>query len=91
LQLAAQHRLPAIYSNLAIVRDGGLLSYSTDTLDQHRRAAAYVDRILRGAKIADLPVQLPTKYRLVVNLRSAKAIGLTIPEAILLQADELIE
>ena len=71
--------------------DGGLLSYSTDGVEQHRRAASYVDRILRGAKIADLPVQWPTKYQLVVNVKTAKAIGLTIPEAFLLQADELIE
>jgi putative tryptophan/tyrosine transport system substrate-binding protein len=91
LQLAAQHRLPAIYSNRAIAFDGGLLSYSTDTVEQHPSAAAYVDRILRGTKIADLPVQWPTKYQLAVNLRTAKAIGLTISEAFLLQADELIE
>lgn len=91
LQLAAQHRLPAMYSLRAIAFDGGLISYSTDTVDQHRRAASYVDRILRGAKIADLPVQLPTKYQLVVNVKTAKAIGLTIPEGFLLQADELIE
>jgi putative tryptophan/tyrosine transport system substrate-binding protein len=91
LQLAAQHRLPAIYSNRAIAFDGGLLSYSTDTVEQHRSAATYVDRILRGTKIADLPVQWPTKYQLAVNLRTAKAIGLTISEAFLLQADELIE
>jgi putative tryptophan/tyrosine transport system substrate-binding protein len=91
LQLAAQHRLPAMYSSRAIAFEGGLLSYSTDTVEQHRRAASYVDRILRGAKVADLPVQLPTKYLLVVNVRTAKAIGLTIGEAFLLQADELIE
>jgi putative ABC transport system substrate-binding protein len=91
LQLAAQHRLPAMYPVRAIAFDGGLLSYSTDALEQSRRAASYVDRILRGAKVADLPVQLPTKYQLVVNVRTAKAIGLTIPEAFLLQADELIE
>lgn len=91
LKLAAQHRLPAMYSARTLVFDGGLLSYSTDFVDQNRRAASYVDRILRGAKVADLPVQLPTKYRLAVNVRTAKAIGLTIPEAFLLQADELIE
>jgi putative ABC transport system substrate-binding protein len=91
LQLAAQHRLPAMYPLKALVLDGGLLSYSSDFVEQHRRAAAYIDRILRGAKIADLPVQWPTKYQLVVNVRTAKAIGLTIPEAFLLQADELIE
>jgi putative ABC transport system substrate-binding protein len=91
LQLAAQHRLPAIYSLKALVSDGGLLSYSADFVEQHRRAASYIDRILRGAKIADLPVQWPTKYQLVVNVKTAKAIGLAIPEAFLLQADELIE
>jgi putative ABC transport system substrate-binding protein len=91
LQLAIQHRLPAIYSLRAIALDRGLLSYSTDSVEQTRRAAHYVDRILRGAKVVDLPVQLPTKYQLVVNLRTAKAIGLTIPEAFLLKADELIE
>lgn len=91
LQLAAQHRLPAMYSSRVISFDGGLLSYSADFVEQHRRAAVYVDRILRGAKVADLPVQLPTKYHLVVNVKTAKAIGLTIPEAFLLQADELIE
>jgi len=91
LQLAAQHRLPAIFSVKALVVDGGLLSYSTDFIEQHRRAASYVDRLLRGVKIADLPVQWPTKYQLVVNVKTAKAIGLTIPEAFLLQADELIE
>ena len=73
------------------VFDGGLLSYSTDFVEQNRRAASYVDRILRGAKVVDLPVQLPTKYQLAVNVRTAKAIGLTIPEAFLLLADELIE
>src|SRR4051812_2356134 len=91
LQLAAQHRLPAIYSLKALVSDGGLLSYSADFVEQHRRAASYIDRILRGAKIADLPVQWPTKYQLIVNVKTAKAIGLAIPEAFLLQADELIE
>ena len=91
LQLATQHRLPAMYPLRAIALDRGLLSYSTDFIEKTRRAASYVDRILRGAKIADLPVQLPTKYHLVVNLRVAKAIGLTIPEAFLLKADELVE
>jgi putative ABC transport system substrate-binding protein len=91
LKLAAQHRLPAMYSSRALVFDGGLLSYSSDFVEQNRRAASYVDRILRGAKVTDLPVQLPTKYQLVVNVRTAKAIGLTIPEEFLLQADELIE
>jgi putative ABC transport system substrate-binding protein len=90
-KLATQHRLPAMYSNRALAAEGGLISYSADIVDQNRRAASYVDRILRGAKVADLPVQLPTKYQLVVNMRTAKVIGLTIPEAFLLHADELIE
>lgn len=91
LQLANQHRLPAMYPLRTLAFDGGLLSYSSDFVEQHRRAASYVDRLLRGAKVADLPVQLPTKYQLVINVKTAKAIGLTIPEALLLQADELIE
>ena len=91
LELAAQHRLPAMYPLRVMTFDGGLLSYSNDFVEQHRRASSYVDRVLRGAKIADLPVQLPTKYQLVINVKTAKAIGLTIPEAFLLQADELIE
>jgi putative ABC transport system substrate-binding protein len=91
LQLASQHRLPAMYALRTLTSEGGLLSYSADFMDQHRRAASYVDRLLRGAKVADLPVQLPTKYQLVINVKTAKAIGLTIPEAFLLQADELIE
>jgi putative tryptophan/tyrosine transport system substrate-binding protein len=91
LKLAAQHRLPAIYSNRALAVEGGLISYNSDLVDQHRRAASYVDRILRGANVANLPVQFPTKYNLVVNVKTAKAIGLTIPESFLLHADELIE
>ena len=91
LQLAVQHRLPAMYSSRAIAFDGGLLSCSTDQVEQIRRAATYVDRIPRGAKISDLPVQLPTQYQLVVNVKTAKTIGLTIAESFLLQADELIE
>jgi len=91
IKLAAQHRLPAIYPQRALAAEGGLMSYSTDIVDQSHRAATYVDRILRGAKVRDLPVQFPTKYQLVINMRTAKSIGLTIPEAFLLQADELIE
>jgi putative tryptophan/tyrosine transport system substrate-binding protein len=91
IKLAAQHRLPAMYAILALAADGGLLAYGADYFDQHRRAAAYVDRLLRGAKVSELPVQFPTKYLLVVNVKTAKAIGLAIPEAFLLQADELIE
>jgi putative tryptophan/tyrosine transport system substrate-binding protein len=71
--------------------DGGLMSYDHDILDQYRRTGAYVDRILKGAKPSDLPIQFPTKYQLIVNLKTAKAIGLTIPEAFLLRVDELIE
>jgi len=91
LKLAIQHRLPAIYSARALAVEGGLIAYSSDLVDQSRRAASYVDRLLRGAKVADLPVQFPTKYQLVVNMKTASAIGLTIPEAFLLHADELIE
>jgi putative ABC transport system substrate-binding protein len=91
-QLAAQHRLPAIYNtNRSDADAGGLLAYSPDRVDQNRRAASYVDRLLRGAKVSELPVQFPTKFELIVNLKTAKAIGLTIPEAFLLRADELIE
>ena len=89
---AARHRLPAIYaSGRYYVTRGGLMTYAADTLDNYRRAAAYVDRILRGEKAGDLPVQAPTKYELVVNLKTAKALGLTIPESFLLRADEVIE
>jgi putative tryptophan/tyrosine transport system substrate-binding protein len=91
IKLAAQHRLPAIYSQRALATEGGLLAYGTDYVDQHRRAATYVDRILGGAKVSELPVQFPTKYLLTINVNTAKAIGLVIPEAFLLQADELIE
>ena len=90
-KLAVQHRLPAMYSQRALAVEGGLLSYSADLVDQNRRAASYVDRLLRGARVAELPVQFPTKYQLVVNMRTAKAIGLTIPEAFLLRADEIVE
>jgi ABC-type uncharacterized transport system substrate-binding protein len=91
LQLTAQHRLPSIFTNQGDAAAGGLLAYAADGIDMARRAAAYVDRILRGAKVSELPVQFPTKYELIVNLKAAKAIGLTIPEAFLLRADELIE
>ncbi len=91
LELAAQYRLPAIYPNLADVTAGGLLAYATDRVDQFRRAATYVDRLLRGAKVDDLPVQFPTKYELVINLKTAKAIGLDIPSFLLQRADEIIE
>ena len=88
---AAKHRLPAIYNARFFAVAGGLLSYGADFLDQSRRAAGYVDRILRGEKPADLPVQAPTKYALVVNVKTAKALGLTVPQALLARADEVIE
>ena len=91
LRLTTQHRLPTVFSSRAYIAAGGLLAYSSDRFDISRRAASYVDRILRGAKVGELPVQLPTKYNLTVNLKTAKAIGLTIPEALLLRADKLIE
>jgi len=91
VRLALRHRLPAIYSQGERADDGGLMSYGVETVELFRNAATYVDRILRGAKVADLPVQFPTKFELVVNLKTAKAMGLTIPEAFLLRADRLIE
>ena len=90
-RLALQHRLPTIHSNRRFVAAGGLMGYGTDFPDNYRRAATYVDRLLRGAKVSDLPVQFPTKFELVVNLKTAKSIGLIIPEALLLRADEVIE
>jgi ABC-type uncharacterized transport system substrate-binding protein len=91
IRLAVQHRLPTIWNARDLAGEGGLMSYGPATADQYRRAAGYVDRLLRGAKIGELPVQLPTKFELVINLKTAKAIGLTIPEAFLLRADEVIE
>jgi putative ABC transport system substrate-binding protein len=88
---AAQNNVPAVSYFSDFVRDGGLLSYGADVVDLFRRAASYVDRILRGAKPGDLPVQFPTKYEMVVNLNTAKALGLTVPQSILLRADEIIE
>jgi putative ABC transport system substrate-binding protein len=89
--LATRHRLPAIYPYRDFANSGGLASYGSDTVDIWRRAAEYVDRILRGAKPGDLPVQAPTKFEFVVNLKAAKAIGLTVPEPVVLLADEVIE
>ena len=88
---AARNNVPAVYAGSYYVRDGGLLSYAADLVDPLRRAATYVDRILRGAKAGDLPVQLPTKFEMVVNGKTAKALGLTVPPSILLRATEVIE
>jgi len=87
----ARHRVPAIFSERGFPTIGGLVSYGTDRFDLFRRAASYVDRILRGEKAGDLPYQQPTKYELVINLKTAKALGLSIPPTLLFTADEVIE
>jgi ABC-type uncharacterized transport system substrate-binding protein len=91
ITLAARHKLPAIYYRRVFAAAGGLISYGPDVADQNRHAAGYVDRILRGEKPADLPVQAPTRYELVINLKTAKALGLDVPSTVLARADEVIE
>jgi putative ABC transport system substrate-binding protein len=91
IRLAEQHKLPAIYPYRFFATDGGLISYGPDTIEPYRRAAGYIDRILKGEKPADLPVQAPTRYELVINLKTAKALGLTVPDSVLARADEVIE
>jgi putative ABC transport system substrate-binding protein len=89
--LAAQYKLPTVYFERFLAKDGGLLSYGPRFVDQYRLAAGYIDRILKGEKAGDLPVQAPTKYELVINLKTAKALGLTVPPSLLARADEVIE
>jgi putative tryptophan/tyrosine transport system substrate-binding protein len=91
IMLAARHRLPAVYPFRYFVTSGRLISYEPDLNDQFRRAAGYIDRILKGEKAADLPVQAPTKYELAINLKTAKALGLTVPPSLLARADEVVE
>src|SRR5215471_3908869 len=91
VRLAAKHHLPAVYSGMSFVSAGALASYGTDAIDQYRRAASYVDRILKGEKPGDLPVQAADKFQLVINLKTAKALGLEIPLTVLARADEVIE
>jgi putative ABC transport system substrate-binding protein len=91
ISLVARHRLPTIYYERSYAAAGGLISYGPDYVDQFRRAAGYVDRILKGEKPADLPVQAPTKYEMVLNMKTAKALGIDVPDVVRLRADEVIE
>jgi putative ABC transport system substrate-binding protein len=91
ITLAAKHKLPAVYFDRLFVTAGGLVSYAPDRIDMYRQAAGYVDRILKGEKAADMPVQTPTKYETVINLKTAKALGIAVPPALLAQATEVIE
>jgi putative tryptophan/tyrosine transport system substrate-binding protein len=91
LSLAARNNVPATYNASKWVKEGGLMSYGPEQVDMFRRSASYVDRILRGAKVAELPIQLPVKFELAVNVKTAKALGLVVPQSVIFRADEVIE